>query len=551
MSSQTHTKRIRKSETKKSLTKNRKVSKKKTLYKEDYKGGDNTENYEDFYEQSGGDFNEIKNYKMDGQKVYDALITFKSNVNLNTISNNYPLFYHPSKPINTAYDAPTDVGLDQNINKKYILLSSTKEMINNQNGFGIQTIPDDKTKTIPDRKTKTQYINNSLSASLMTELIKPNVLESIDNIYLSNPKKTDYLGADSDSFNVIVLPFAIHKKKSKTFLYLLSHYIGNKTALLSHGDAQDNIFFENKPETTIAQDNNNNSTGSTNKKSDQWRPFFCNYNHGTYMLNGFIDSDHNTLTTNSTSSNTNSNNTNAKRNNNKNIKVNQNLFYHILNLTCNSINTETNTNSNDDFLSKIMDVPAPKDNKDNSAEKYTGVNNGKAISLEIFTIPNCGNYNNLKAKGKAKLFPEKEKVIVISFLVNDSGIHNFPIVDANKNVSDVYSFTNSSYEDGAVAWVPIASKYDNEDIYENNDHLFNGINLENYNTTPYAWFLGLVNENHTNLPKILQNNDGFKINFNKKQMVFPSLPPVPLPMYRTDSHDNFSFFNNDNNARLE
>ena len=577
MSSQTHTKRIRKSETKKSLTKNRKVSKKKTLYK----GGDNTENYENlfeninnthvnngddhkiFYEQAGGGFEEIKNYKLGlpQQLAYrrrsafnttlyqsaDLMITFEEKFNLQksnpsgtVVACSSALFCGP----NAFFYIPSGTPLNTAYNPNNISKNTDKITVYND----VNVNPPDKPKKLPDKEAfgiTGKDENNNLSAGLMSNLIQEGIIDKIDNIYLNNPENNSYENDSLGRYNVIVLPFAIINQEKKSVrnvgniskqenLCLLSHYIGNGTKVSNKAFFNTQIDIDNKIPKEVGT------------KHIAWRPFFCNYNSAEKKISHFINYEkigHQAKVKKTISDNP--------------VQVNKNIFYHVLSQ---ATNPSANSGSLLDY-SSLVNVEKPENKTE--AEKYKSSPEGKAISVEIFNTPNSSSYNDLKKELQGNLiFPFNKKIMVISFLVNvDITVSHFPVVEYEDKGEYVFANGESRPEDGQVAWVPIAkiekngrciklnssvkepapapapaSAQDNAPAKVSKSHTVHndapGSHKCNPHTngplkdlnacigmeTPYEWFYNLVNMDTNSsdpssdkLPKILKESDGFKI----------------------------------------
>uniref|UniRef100_A0A6C0E8G5 Uncharacterized protein n=1 Tax=viral metagenome TaxID=1070528 RepID=A0A6C0E8G5_9ZZZZ len=632
MGTQTHTR---------SNNKGRKVSQKKKLLtggSDGYTDPEPSTSQEELnksgeYEitQSGGAYANITKYKYRNSThphyitPLSMMITFKAGENLDTIKggNDRMFFINGSRmndgnQLNTAYINTNPKGLS--IRSIYDMLANLP--IHTKDGFAI---------------TGTNN-RDDLSACLMTDLISPEILDKVDNIYLANQANNDYENADYETnttaqldqenrYNVIILPFTVLKQnarqaapapapapapalpnivENKVCVYLLSHYIGAGTIsmhnLINNNAGAHNIedgkFFHTDP------------TNASPTPHIAWRPFFCNYNHHTRILNGFINQEDPAAPAPINGTPGACSGIIRTRKCDETIPVAKNILYHILESTCNpnkktndgnsipsyvaaavadatvraaitaagtykqkcnaisdivkNANLDTTINANT-FIDKIKKVAGAGERNTNTAPRNPPY--GRAISIETYTIPNCGVYNNLNssegtapnpAGNTSKLFPQNKKVMVISFMVDVDPTNlasEFPIVEYAAAGEYLFNEAQNRPLDGQIAWVPIAeivspvatpghttcvklNSSTGANHPHHNDgggggaagahvctpHTANATPLGNTQScqnmeTPYEWFLHLVNSdapgaaaaNGQKLPKILKDTDGFKI----------------------------------------
>jgi hypothetical protein len=473
--------------------------------------------------QSGGAYANITKYKFPNTRVPgqfvipDIMITFKAATDLDKIKSGADPIFSINKtitgdthPLNTAYIA-TKGFQKVNINDTS---TPTGNVINIKDGFGI------------NGKEKS---NRDLSACLMTDLILHEILDKVDNIYLANHNDTNYEDADyhttpqpdqENRYNVIILPFTVLKQNAraapptppnivddKVCVYLLSHYIGAGTISMNH-------LLDNNAGTHHIEDNKFFHTNPTNAPPNHiaWRPFFCNYNHHTRILNGFIDQANPATPAPPNRTQGDCTGIIRTRKCDEKIPVAKNILYHILESTCNPnkkttdnpsipsyvanalanatvgaaitaagtykqkcnaisdivnpMGLDANINANT-FIDKIKKVAGAGERDTNNPHNPPYA---RAISIETYTIPDCGAYNNLNsseatapnatpANNVSKLFPINKKVMVISFMVevNPANLANeFPIVEYATTGEYLFNQAQNRPFDGQVAWVPIA-----------------------------------------------------------------------------------------------
>jgi hypothetical protein len=627
MSSQTHARS--------DFSRGRKVSQKKSHYRGGNRSNQNQISNEDeesannnmennnagtypTYEQAGGDLANVATYHLDGtvlgagNSVPDAMITFTNGTNIQTITANGSALFTRQLPLGAAPGAAAVTTL----NSAYDAQVPPAPPAQQYNPVNVdQTLPG-AAPGAPALNTRAIGItgadrNNQLSAALMSELIKSGVLNKIDNIYLANDDRSGYLTADIDGtpnpdeenrLNTIILPFTVLKQNGRAAnavanidaiadrycIYLLSHYIGDGAKLMYNqisNNVEDNKFFHTSTQHPPVGGAGNHIA---------WRPFFCNYNHHTKILNGFINQS-------GLLAQVGAGYIDRTRISHETTPVAKNILYHVLESSCNPSNIiqgsiplhhdtinpnhaivigpvlpykqrvnnvlgalRPSPNLTDFNTDLIVNVAAPGNPHANTVGQpnvpaghatHAGVPHGKAVSIEIYTPVNNNDFNNINsseatapdlrnpAANVSKLFPAGEKIMVISFMV-DVNLANlpdqFPIVEYAEDGAYVFDHAAAPPPDGQVAWVPIAQivpdpaappgvapvqrtmcqKLDssrgvpradgNLCNAHNNPSPLAALNACQGMETPYEWFVNLVG-GHQHLPKILKQDDGFKI----------------------------------------